>query len=290
MTIPVRDLHTFHIVARAGSMAGAAEELGVTPGAISQRIRSVEESYGKRLFNRSRSGVVLTKAGQAFWDDLRGAFAAIELAHRAHAVASQNPVIRITAAPTYAYSALVSDLGAFRSAHPNIRLIVETGDSLADLRSEPLDLAIRHGLGEYPGLKSVWLCSPQLIMVACPRLLEKKGAVRNPADCLKHVLLPDSTGQDWPMWLRAQGVPGDKARYGTAFRDDYLTVKAAAEGQGLALLNDVYVKAELASGQLVRVLDGSWPRKFAYYAVGLPETFKRPAVARLVRWLQPASA
>lgn len=286
MAIPVRDLHTFHVVARSGAMADAAIELGVTPGAISQRIRSVEEKYGKRLFTRSRNGVTLTKSGAVFWQDIRDAFTSIEAAHTAHLDRSPVPVIRINAAPTYAYSTLVTSLGRFQSSHPKVRLSVETESRFVDLRSEPVDLAIRHGLDAYPGLKSVWLCSSELILVASPGLLEREGPVRNPADCLKYTLLPNSTGNDWKLWLQAQGLDDGQAHYGTAYGDDLLTVKAAIEGQGLALLNNVYVRQDLAAERLVRVLDTNWPTKFAYYAVGLPETFQRPAVSALVRWLQ----
>lgn len=81
MAIPVRDLHTFHVVARCGSMSAAASEPGVTPGAISQRIRSVEETYGARLFTCIRNGITLTKSGAAFWQEIREAFTAIETAH-----------------------------------------------------------------------------------------------------------------------------------------------------------------------------------------------------------------
>ncbi|SFI64654.1 LysR substrate-binding domain-containing protein [Celeribacter neptunius] len=289
MAIPIRDLHTFHVVARCGSMVAAARELGVTPGAISQRIKTIEDRYGARLFTRSRKGIALTKVGASFWSEIREAFGAIEAAHAAQLAGPATPLIRINAAPTYAWSSLVSDLGAFQAVHPKIRLTVETEDRLVDLRSEPVDLAIRHGLGTYPGLKSVWLCAPELIVVASPDLLAEKGPIRSAADCLNFTLLPDSTGKDWPLWLRAQGVDETRARYGTAFKDDFLTVKAATKGQGVALLNDVYVRDELAAGRLVRALDASWPTKFAYYAVGLPETFQRPPVAALVTWLQAAS-
>jgi LysR family glycine cleavage system transcriptional activator len=267
----------------------AARELGVTAGAISQRIRSIEEQYGSRLFTRSRNGVALTKSGAAFWQDIRDAFTSIETAHAAHFIPPSAPVIRINAAPTYAYSSLVSSLGKFQASHPNVRLSVETEDRLVDLRSEPVDLAIRHGLGTYPGLISVWLCSPELIVVANSKLLERDGPIRSPADCLKYPLLPDSTGNDWSLWFQAQGLDDGNARYGTAFKDDFLTVKAAIDGQGLALLNDVYVREDLVAGRLIRALDISWPTKFAYYAVGLPETFQRPLVGALVRWLQSRS-
>lgn len=287
MSVRIQDLYTFHIVARAGAMQDAARELGVTPGAISQRIRSVEERRGARLFLRSKNGLTLTSAGRELQSEVGEAFAMIERAHERH-FARHDETVRISASATFAHSALVSGLGAFAETHPAIKLSLETEDRLVDLRSEPVDLAIRHGLGAYPGLRSEWLCSPELVLVASPKLISQYGALSGPADCLRYPLLPDATGKDWSIWFEAQGVDAGGARYGTQYGDDFLTVKAATEGQGLALLNDVYVKEGLASGRLVRALEAAWPTRFAYYAVALPEAFERRAVATCVRWLKAA--
>ena len=86
--------------------------------------------------------------------------------------------------------------------------------------------------------------------------------------------------------IRAQGIDDKRARYGTVFKDGFLTVRAAIDGQGLALLSDVYVREHLASGRLVQALDISWPTQFAYYAVGLPQTLERPSVRPLIMWLK----
>ncbi len=144
---------------------------------------------------------------------------------------------------------------------------METDDRLVDLKSELVDLVIRHGLGGYAGLVSTWLCAPELVLVGSPDVLEKHGALAMPADCSRYTLLPDSTGKDWCIWLEALGVGPRRARYGTRYSNDFLTVKAAVEGQGLAL-------------------DVAWPSAFAYYAVARKEVLERPAVAALVAWLQ----
>lgn len=289
MALRIQDLYTFFVVARSGAMHEAARELGVSPGAISQRIRAIEEKHGRRLFSRSRKGIELTKPGEALWNEVRDAFTNIEAAHDRHFAGASKSTIRISAAPTFAYSSLVPRLGAFTGANPGIMIAIETDDRLVDLKTEPVDLAIRHGLGNYPGLKSEWLISPELIIVGSPKLLAKHGPVNEPADCLQYPLLQDSTGADWSLWFAAHGVDARLARYSTAFKDDFLTVKAATEGQGLALLNDVYVTDELKAGRLVKALDISWPTKFAYYAVALPETFQRPPVKIFMKWLKSVS-
>jgi len=285
MAIRIQDLYTFYVVARTGAMQDAAHELGVTPGAISQRIRAVEERHGLRLFHRSKNGIRLTQAGVALHADLGRAFSVIETAHQKHFTAHRN-AIRISVSATFAHSTLVSSLGRFAEDHPTIKVSVETGDRLVDLKSEPVDLAIRHGLGTYAGLRSEWLCSPELILVASPALLAKHGPLMGPADCLQYKLLPDATGKDWPIWFEAQGVDAGDAQYGTQYENDFLTVKAAVQGQGLALLNDIYVKEGLETGQLVRALNTAWPTAFAYYAVAFEATLQRPSVSAFVRWLK----
>lgn len=285
MALRIQDLYTFHIVARAGTMQDAAHELGVTPGAISQRIRAVEERCGFRLFERSKNGVTLTAAGLALQSDLGAAFSMIEAAHEKH-FTKQGDMVRINTCATFAHSMLVSSLGRFARINSKIKVSVETDDRLVDLKSEPVDLVIRHGLGRYAGLRSEWLCSPELIVVASPALLEQNGYPNEPADCLRYRLLPNSTGMDWPIWFEAHGVDAGNATYGARYGSDFLTVKAAIEGQGLALLSDIYVKEALASGRLVRAFDAAWPSAFAYYVVALEETFKKPSVRSVVNWLR----
>lgn len=286
MSLPIRDLYTFFVVARTGAMQTAAKELGVSPGAISQRIRSIEEHHGKRLFVRSRDGVSLTASGKILWKEVKEAFTRIETSHRKHFGSAGNTNLRISAAPTFAHSFLVSNLASFHETYPAISLSIETDDRLVDLRSEPIDLAIRHGLGDYTGLSSQWLCSPELVVVGSPKLLEGQPLVREPADCLRFKLLPDDAGLDWALWLEAHGLGAAAPAYGTTFKDGFMTVKAATKAQGLALINDIYIREELADGRLVRLLPGSWPTRFAYYAVALPEAFDRPAMKIFVKWLK----
>ncbi|USG59534.1 LysR substrate-binding domain-containing protein [Sneathiella marina] len=292
MTLRIQDLYTFFVVARAGAMQQAANELRVTPGAISQRIASIEDRYGKRLFSRSRKGVELTKAGQDLWSDIDASFSKIEKANNAHFGRNSEQQIRISATPTFAYSCLVPRLGEFTDKYPKLNITIETDKRLVDLRSEPIDLAIRHGLGDYVGYQSEWLSSPELIVVGSPSLLQRGRPINDAIDCLGYRLLRDTTAicSDWQLWCEARGIDERKALYGPSFEDDYLIVKAAVEGQGLALLSDVYVSEQLKTKQLVKACDAAWPTHFAYYAVALPVTFERPAVKIFVQWLKAIAA
>ena len=291
MAIRMQDIHTFFVVARSGTMQGAAQELGVSPGAISQRVRLIEEQYGKRLFSRTRNGVSLTKAGDALWSDTEIAFLKIEAASQKHFSKHTQSHIRISAAPTFAYTVLVPRLGDFVKNNPQIKITIDTDHRLVDLKSEPVDLAIRHGLGKYTGYETVWLSSPELVVVGSPGLLADGKPIEEAIDCLSYPLLQDTEAScsDWQLWMDARGLHGEKVRYGPAFKDDFMIIKAAIAGQGLALLHDVYVNDELHKGTLIKACSAAWPTNFAYYAVTLPETRSRPAVKKFVKWLQAVS-
>jgi len=236
-------------------MKEATKKLNVTPGAISQLVRSIEERCGKRLFERDRTGIRLTLAGEAFWRDIAQAFEAIEAAAQKHASPAAPNRLRISTVASFAASWLIPRIARFHDAHPDFVIEVETADRLVDLRREPVDLAIRHGLGKYPGLKSIWIAAPEMILVASPRLLAANPPIQTPRDCLRYPLLCGEPKDDWRLWFEAQGIQAGGARYRSVYSDAFLLVRAAAEGQGLALVSDLYVSDELSKGTLVRPLD-----------------------------------
>ncbi len=284
MTLRLQDLYTFVVVARAGSMKQAAAILGVTAGAVSQRIRGLEERQGGRLFERTREGVSLTGRGKRLHEPLHKAFGIIEEVAQSSNLTHR---LRINAAAGFAASWLVPRLGDFTQAHPEVSISIETDARLIDFRHEPVDLGIRHGLGDYPGLETHRIAAPGMVVIASPDLLENGPVLREPADCLNFTLLQDIHQRDWALWFKALGVDASKARYGPSFSDDGLLVRAAMEGQGLALVREFFATDGLVEGKIKRALDISCPVEFAYYLVGLPETFERPAVKRFLAWLIP---
>src|ERR1700730_17939829 len=277
-------LQTFVAVARAGKMKRAANELALTPGAVSQRIRQLEEVAGRRLFNRVPAGVELNAAGQAMFTALAGPFRAIEAVDCELGGPSSSRVTMSTM-PSFAATWLVPRLAMFAQRYPDIEIAVETGTRPVDLRREPIDLAIRHGLGKYPGLESTWLVAPELIVVASPDLLKNRAPLTRPADCLAFPLLHDLNRQDWPLWFEAHGVTAPHAKKGPAFSESHLIARAAVAGQGLALVRDIYVDDDLRSHRLVKALTMNWPLQFAYYAVATAEAMQKPAVRRFRDWL-----
>ncbi len=289
MAVPLSLLHTFVVVARSGRMREAAAALALTPGAISQRIRALEERLGRRLFARASSGVTLTGAGRSLFATLDEPFRKIEAAGDDSRDARSRRIVVSTMA-SFAASWLVPRLSGFSKRCPGIDVALEIESRLVDLRREPVDLAIRHGNGDYAGLEVAWLVAPTMIVVASPALLKSHAPMGTAADCLRFPLLHDSDRADWRLWFEAQGVRVPRSLAGPSFSDDHLMVKAAVDGQGLALVRDLYADDELSAGRLVRALDVQWPTSFAYYAVSTKAALQKPPVRRFWNWLVEEAA
>jgi len=265
-------------------MKQAAHELALTPGAVSQRIRQLEEAAGRRLFLRNSSGVQLSAAGEAMFAALAEPFSAIEAVDRELGGPSSSRVT-ISTTPSLAATWLAPRLAMFAQRYPDIEIAVETGTRAVDLKREPIDLAIRHGLGKYPGLEVIWLVAPELIVVASPDLLKKRVPLKVPADCTAFPLLHDFNRRDWPLWFEAHGIAAPNCRKGPAFSDNHLIVRAAVAGQGLALVRDIYAEDDLRAKKLIKPLTVNWPAQFAYYVVATSEALQKPAVRRFRDWL-----
>jgi LysR family glycine cleavage system transcriptional activator len=285
--LPLLALRAFTETARLGSLKAAAHRLGVTPGAISQQIRQLEDRLGATLLLRSRQGVQLTEAGARLHPGLLRGFGQIENALAELEAMTAEQTLTVSTVPSFASSWLVPRLADFSARHPGIEVRVEATAQLVDLHQERVDIALRHGLGHYPGLESIALLAPVLLPVASPALLGKGPAIQNPADCLHYPLLQDSDRADWALWLQAHGVePDSRVRRGPSFDEDLLLLRAAAMGQGIALVQDNHAQEELQSGRLVVVLDLPWPARFAYYAVARPPALQRAPVSAFIDWLR----
>ncbi|PCE33161.1 LysR substrate-binding domain-containing protein [Burkholderia ubonensis] len=267
-SLPLAALHTFVEVARCGSMKQAADLLCISPGAVSQHVRNLEDRLTVRLFERSVRAIELTSTGRALFDQLVGGFKEIEAAWSNIHVANRQIVrLAVTTTASFANTWLVPRLGAFAAEYPEIETTIETRAQLVDLRRDYVDVAVRHGLGNYPGHASFRIWTPELWPVCSPHLLDPAKRIEQPADCLSYPLLQDADRSDWTLWLRAHGVDDARAQRGASFSEDTLLIKAAVSAQGIALVRDIYAKDEIAAGRLVRVLERSWPTEFAYYIV-----------------------
>ena len=285
-SLPLLALRTFVEVGQRGSIKAAAQALSVTSGAVSQQIRLLEERVGMALFTRERSGLRLTEAGASVHPALLQAIENMQQALQSLEGIKSRQTLTVSTVATFAASWLVPRLGRFNLRHPHIEVRVEATSAVVDMRRDRVDVALRHGLGIYPGLQVTRLMAPVMVPVASPALMATSPKITDPVDCLEFALLHDSDRADWSLWLTAHDVAKDpRAERGTAFEDDFLLIRAAEAGQGLALVPREYALEEINAGRLVQVLDKPWPARFAYYVVTRQDAMHREEVKAFVDWI-----
>lgn len=288
---PLNPLRAFEVAARHLSFTRAAEELFVTPSAVSHQIKTLEESLGIALFTRDAKALSLTAAGKAYLPGVQQAFK--QLAHATHQLQTHGmPALKINIPPTFAVKWLIPRMDRFMKAHPEIDLKVSTSNHTVDFSREDFDLSVRYGRGHYPGLHSE-LCLPVEVFPVCsPALMRGEHPLLVPADLKHHTLLhDDSTYTDvsnpnWAMWLEHAGVTGIDAARGPSFWPSHLVINAAADGLGVALAKKNWVVKDLADGLLVRPFDISLPVEFSYFIVYPEERVEDRRIAAFVDWVR----
>lgn len=274
---PLTALRAFEASARHLNFRLAAEELGVTQGAVAQQVRGLEARLGEPLFDRLPRGLRLTEAGRRFHAPLRRAFRLIEGA--VEEFSGQHQIV-ISVTPSFASKWLVPRLPDFTSKNLDIEVRVDAREGLADFNRDGVDIAVRQSRKPIAaGLQAQPLFSTEFMVVCAPDLATQ---VSGPADLLRHVLLSDSHGL-WPLFLEHAGVQG-KPRLMT-FNQTGLAIDAAVSGQGFALANAALVAAELESGRLVRPFDQVLVDDLGFYVVA-PKRPRHPELVGKMRdWL-----
>ena len=287
---PLNALRAFEATARHLSVKHAADELCVTPGAVSQMLKALELHLGVKLFRRVNRGIFLTDAGQGYLPPVRNAFRQIADASRRVAVSADTGVLTVSVTPFFAAAWLVPRLKDFQDAHPDIDLQVVTSNALVDFARDGVDVAVRHGLGRYPGLYSERVVAVEIVPVAAPTLVARLGKPTSAAEMTRWPHVHDADRKGWHLWFQAQGIDEIGPPRGPAFDDSGLLLKAVLAGQGAGLLPAAMVALELAEGRLVKLADVVLLDEFAYYLVYPQSSRERPKVAAFRAWILNAAA
>jgi len=293
---PLNALRVFESAARHLSFTKAADELHVTPGAVSQQIKALEEFIGAKVFKRKNRTLLLTDAAQASLPILRDAFDRLEEASRVLAAPGDAKRLTVSVAPSLAAKWLVPRLDRFHEAHPDIEVWVSADMDVVDFAVDDVDLAIRYGPGEYGGLDVDHLMDETIIPVCSPRLLLSDHPLKTPQDLTYHPLLHDGSPDKeescptWPMWLKAAGVKDIDAKRGAKFNQSSLVIEAAVAGKGVALAKSALALADLEAARLVIPFDMTTPSSFAYYVVHPPSKARNKAVKDFKAWLRVEAA
>lgn len=282
--LPLNALRVFEAVARQGSFTRAGEELGMTQTAVSYQIKLLEEHIGEILFLRHPRQITLTDVGERLLPKVAEAFAMLNEA-MSSAKQAANETLEIHSTPTFASHWLAHHLGTFQLEHPHIAVRLLRSTDLTDFNREPADVAIRIGIGPWPGLD----CHPILRLsytpMLSPGLADSIGGVRKPEDLLT---LPWITVDDrWVVWFEAAGVKtfhhtGRLLDAGGALD---LEAGAAKAGHGVAMLSRFYVEDELASGRLIQPFDLSWTDEKTYWLVYPQGRRNLPKIRAFREWL-----
>jgi len=288
---PLNALRAFEAAARHLSFNAAAEELNVTPAAISHQIKALEADLGVKLFRRLNRAVRLTDAGQACVPGLRDGFERIAAAVARARQGDSVGLLTVTASPAIASKWLVPRLERFRARHPDIDLRIDASMRMVDFAREDVHVGLRYGTGNYPGLHTELLLRSEMFPVCSPALLTGEHPLRKPADLRHHTLIHDETatldpkGPDWAMWLRAAGVTDIDTGHGLRFNQVALAMDAAIGGRGVVLARDIFAADDLAAGRLVRPFGKATPVDFSVYVVIPPALVGTPKVKAFRDWL-----
>lgn len=282
---PLAALRVFESAARLLSFTRAAAELGMTQAAVSYQIKLLEERVGMPLFLRQPRQVALTEAGQRFAPRVSEAFALISEAYAGVRNAAQGTLV-ISTIQTFGSNWLARHLGSFQMKHASLAVRVQTDSHLVDFSREEVDVGIRSGRGEWPGLATHLLFRASFTPMLSPKLATSVGGVTQPSDLLKLTIL-DPHDPWWIIWFAAAGVTdtGLSARAGTSMGSQASEANAAVAGQGVAILTPALVAAELADGRLVQPFDLHADDGHAYWLV-YPEARRNVPKIRAFRdWL-----
>src|SRR3954466_358333 len=252
---PLNALKAFETAARHESFTRAAEELCVTQGAVSHQVKALESVLGVKLFNRERQRLVITEAGREYLAVLRDAFDRIALGTERLTQRQRSGVLTVSTSPDFAAKWLIHRLGRFAEKHPEIDLRVSATLHHVDFAREDVDLAVRHGDGNWAGLDVVRLCSEELFPVCSPALLSGRNRIRAPSDLTRYKLLHLDNRENWSRWFDAAGVSNVELAHGPVLNRASMLIDAAVDGQGIALARSALAAWDLINGRLVKLCD-----------------------------------
>jgi len=291
--LPLNALRAFEAAARHLSFKKAAEELAVTPAAVSQQIRSLEDYLGIQLFRRTSRNLVLTERAQESLEALREGFDRIEEACSVLQAPADDHVLRISVSPSFAAKWLVPRLERYYEENAEMVVKIAATNELTDFSREDVDLAIRYGSGDYPGLYVEELMREEVFPVCAPSLVDgTEESIRTPADLKRVTLIHDDSSLDdescpsWAMWLKAAGVKIEEGQRAMHFNQTALAIEAAVAGRGVVLAKRTLAETDLKAGRLVRPFKQSHPVDFAYYMVCPEASVNTPKTSSFMSWLR----
>lgn len=289
-------LRAFEASARHQSFAAAAAELHVTPAAVGQLVRTLEDWLGTPVFHRASSGrarLVPTESAERALPELRAGFDRLSLGLERLREGSTQGVLTVTVSPAFAAKWLLPRLESFQAECPDTDIRLDTSLKPVDFAVQRIDIGVRYGAGHWPGLQAEKLLDEEIYPVCSPMLLQKARRLQKPADLLRETLIHDlSMGGDagftnWATWLRHAGVAfQDTVAHGLKINNSAAVLQAAIDQQGVALARSVMAHDDVASGRLVRLFPTiRLASPLSYYVVYRADHAGSPRTKAFRQWL-----
>lgn len=286
---PLNALRAFEVTARHMSFSKAADELFVTPSALSYQVRQLEEHLGQKLFERLNRAIALTPAGEKLYPGIHTGLLAMSEAVGSLKSATPDDVLVVSTGPAFAAKWLAPRMYRFIEAHPDIELQISASLKLIEFGAGEADVALRFGYGDYPDLHVEPIFDEAVTPMCAPELIER--GLKAPSDLKNFTLLHDDSmrhidrAPDWQEWLRRAGVTGVDASRGMRFSHADHSIDAAVEGAGVALGRSSLAGRELQSGRLVAPFDVHLTTSAAFWFVCSPADLEKPKVVAFRSWL-----
>ena len=289
-------LRAFEAVCRHLNYAHAAEELRVTPAAVKQLVRKLEESLGTTLVRRKGRGLSLTPEGRSGFQALSGGFAQIGAAVGRMRSQGRRQRLIVSAEPSFATAWLVPRLDRFRTINVEVDVLINSSLKIVDLERGEADVAIRFGAAPDKRLFARRLFDEQICALCSPTLVSGGPRLRKPSDLGRATLLHWDMSEltwasttrscmDWPSWLTRIGAEDVAGQHGLVFRDYNLAVQAAVAGQGVILGSNPILRDLIGARLLVNPFDVKLETSIGYDVVTTPEALERSAVQGFVDWI-----
>lgn len=282
---PLTAIRVFEAAARHASFTKAAAELGMTQAAVSYQIKLLEERVGAPLFLRKPRQVTLTEAGHRLAPAVSEAFIILSEAYAATRSGSRG-TLSISTVLTFASNWLARHIGSFQMQYPEIAVRLDTSSHMVDFAREEVDVGIRSGDGNWPGLARHLLFRAEYTPMLTPKLAESIGGIREPADLLKLRIL-DPGDVWWRRWFALAGVPPQSldGRPDASMGSQAYEASAAMAGQGVAILTRAFFTAELAEGRLIQPFDLLGYDGHGYWLVYPEQRRNLPKIKAFREWI-----
>jgi LysR family glycine cleavage system transcriptional activator len=293
-------LRAFEASARHQSFSSAADELNVTPAAVGQLVRSLEEWLGTSLFLRIATGrarLVATDVAQRALPDIRAGFDRLSLGLERLKEGSASGLLTVTVSPAFAAKWLLPRIEGFHAAWPDTDVRLDTNLKPVDFTAQGIDIGVRYGAGAWPGLVAEKLMEEEIYPVCSPVLLRRQGQPGKPGDLAHETLIHDLSMDSyagfpsWNAWLDSAGVADVATTRGMRINNSAAVLQAAIDGSGIALARSVMARDDLAAGRLVRLFpEIEFSSALAYYVVYRPECAALPRLIAFRNWLRDEAA